>query len=344
MSRRFFWFSVSTLAYNLFVIVFGAFVRATGSGAGCGEHWPTCDGKIVPRQPMIETVIEFTHRLTSGLALIMVVILFIWAWRRYQWPSAVTKASFASLLLILVEAGIGAGLVLFGLVGDNTSMVRAWVMAAHLVNTLFLLGALFAVAYFAYESRTPATNDWEQRFHARGIAAWPRWQDVWRPGPGLSATLGLLGFFLLAVSGAVTALGDSLFPAGSLAEGIRQDFSPEAHLLLKLRVWHPFLAVGLAAYWLFLIFSRRRQEIPVGSGWLKGWLPGTFVVTALSAQLTIGVVNLVLLAPVSMQLLHLLMADLCFLAAYFYWLRLPQARWFPAEAPAGSPAPLAREL
>lgn len=80
---RFAAFAWANVAYNLLVILWGAFVRATGSGAGCGDHWPLCDGQVIPRAPSTEMLIEFTHRLTSGVALLGAVALLVWAFRAY---------------------------------------------------------------------------------------------------------------------------------------------------------------------------------------------------------------------------------------------------------------------
>jgi len=137
--QRFAW---AVVAYNVLVIVWGAFVRATGSGAGCGRHWPTCQGEVVPRAPVLETVIEYTHRATSGLALVLVVLLVILARRALPRGHAARRAAVAGLMLILVEAALGAALVLFGWVARDASPERGWVMAIHLTNTLLLLGAL----------------------------------------------------------------------------------------------------------------------------------------------------------------------------------------------------------
>src|SRR5260370_34132353 len=76
-------------AYNITVIVWGAYVRATGSGAGCGSHWPLCNSDFLPTTPQTQTVIEFTHRVTSGVSLGLVALLLIWCWRRTtkgDWP------------------------------------------------------------------------------------------------------------------------------------------------------------------------------------------------------------------------------------------------------------------
>ena len=149
-------FAWTVLGYNLLVVAWGAFVRATGSGAGCGKHWPTCNGEIVPRAPGVETAIEFAHRSTSGLALLLVVALVVWAFRAFPSGHAARKAAVGSLVLMLVEALVGAGLVLFGWVAKDASFARGWVMAIHLTNTFLLLGALALVA------------DWSR--HAGGLA------------------------------------------------------------------------------------------------------------------------------------------------------------------------------
>jgi cytochrome c oxidase assembly protein subunit 15 len=141
--QRFAWW---VLGYNVAVVLWGAYVRATGSGAGCGSHWPLCNGDVVPRGAGAATLIEFSHRLTSGLALLGVLALVIWVWRACGRGHRARRGALWSLLLILVEAGIGAGLVLFELVADNASMARALFMAAHLVNTFFLLAALTLTA------------------------------------------------------------------------------------------------------------------------------------------------------------------------------------------------------
>ena len=140
---RFCW---AVLVYTIGVILWGAFVRATGSGAGCGSHWPLCDGQVVPRSPDAEMLIEFTHRATSGVAFLLVVVMTVWAYRRFSTGSPVRRAAAASLFFMVVEALLGAALVIFGLVGDDDSLARAWVMAFHLVNTFLLLGAISLTA------------------------------------------------------------------------------------------------------------------------------------------------------------------------------------------------------
>src|SRR5687767_11229749 len=147
--NRFATYAWSVLIYNLLVILWGAYVRASGSGAGCGSHWPLCNGAIVPRAPRVETLIELTHRLTSGVALLLVAVLFVWALRAFGRGDPRRLGATLSLVFIITEALVGAGLVLFSLVAANASVARALFMALHLVNTFLLLGALALTGWWA---------------------------------------------------------------------------------------------------------------------------------------------------------------------------------------------------
>ncbi len=138
-------YSWTILLYNLGVIAWGAYVRATGSGAGCGSHWPLCNGQVVPREAELATVIEFSHRITSGFALISVIVLFIWTRRVAPVGHPTRGAAAASLAFMISEALLGAGLVLFELVAGNTSLFRAGMAAAHLLNTFALVASMTLV-------------------------------------------------------------------------------------------------------------------------------------------------------------------------------------------------------
>jgi heme A synthase len=280
---RFARYSWLTLACNIAVILWGTIVRATGSGAGCGSHWPLCNGVVVPHAPRIETIIELSHRLTSGVALLLVVGLVVWAFRSRPRGDASRKAAVYSMIFMLGEAAVGAGIVLFELVADNQSMARALFMATHLVNTFFLLAALTLTAHFA-SGGAP--------FRVRGTVAG-------------GFVLGTVGLLLSGVSGAVAALGDALFPSLSLAEALRQDVSPTAHLLIRLRVLHPLISISAGIVVLFLAL----QLLKAGRG------PETRsyarrVTFLVFLQVLAGAVNVLLLAPVWMQVVHLLLADL----------------------------------
>ena len=200
---RFARYGWSVLAFNLLVILWGAYVRASGSGAGCGAHWPLCNGEVIPRAPRIETIIEMTHRLTSGVALILVVIQLVWARRSRPAGDAARFTAHVAMGLMITEALVGAGLVLFEMVAQNQSIARTYWLAAHLLNTFALVGALALVPWFA--SGQPA----------------PRREALGAEGKLLFFALG--GTLLLGMTGAITALGDTLFPAESLAAGIAQD-------------------------------------------------------------------------------------------------------------------------
>ena len=221
-------FAWGVLVYNLLVIVFGAFVRATGSGAGCGSHWPSCNGDIIPRAPELETVIEFSHRVSSGITLVLIAFLIVWVWRSYPKGNPLRKSSGLIGIFIITESLLGAGLVLFELVQHNASLARAISMMAHLLNTFLLLASLVVTAWWL---STGVPDNWKRDDKAR-----------------ILSVFGVLGMFVLAASGALTALGDTLFPAGSLAEGLRQDIDPAAHFLLRLRIFHPIIAVVVGSY------------------------------------------------------------------------------------------------
>lgn len=273
------------LLYNLLVILWGAYVRATGSGAGCGSHWPLCNGEVIPRSPEIATLIEFAHRITSALSFVLVVILFILALRIYQGNSQVRRGAIFSLVFIVTEALIGAGLVLFEWVAQNASIGRALAMSVHLLNTFLLLAALSLTAWWASVEEKVALSSLG-------------WGSVW-------LGVGLLGLLALGVSGALTALGDTLFPVATLREGVAQDFSPTAHFLIRLRLSHPTLAIATGVYLVLLAaFIRRRVSDKRVSDLSKA------LTVAFLVQLGIGSVNVLLLAPVWLQLVHLFFADL----------------------------------
>lgn len=283
-------FSWGVLAYNLAVILWGAFVRATGSGAGCGSHWPDCNGEILPRAESIETAIEFTHRATSGIALIAVVVQLVWALRLFERGHRARQAVIASTFFMLTEAALGAGIVLLEYVADDASAGRAGWMALHLVNTFLLVAALALTAWWAGGDRAQGTLD------AGG-------------GVGWYVGIGALALVITGMAGAVTALGDTLFPSATLAEGLAADASPTAHFLVRLRVIHPIVAT---ATFLYLVMSAGVIATARPDPRVRHAAIALVVIT--TVQMGAGLVNLALLAPVWMQLVHLLLADLAWIA------------------------------
>jgi cytochrome c oxidase assembly protein subunit 15 len=266
------------VGYLLLVILFGAWVRITGSGAGCGQHWPLCNGEVLPPSPSTATRIEFTHRITSGMCGIFAVAVLAAAGRLRGPRSPATRAAAATLLFVIGEGAIGAGLVLGELVEDDASIARAVVISLHLSNTLLLMASASLTAWFAGGGRG-------RRPGGAG----------WAAGAALVVT---------AMTGAVTALGDTIFPVGSAAALGAAD-----HFLVQLRIVHPALAVGaalvVARY--ALVLGRRASE--AGSRrWAKALLH------LVGAQVVIGGLNIALAAPGATQLLHLGMAQAVWIA------------------------------
>lgn len=265
----------------MLVVLWGAYVRASGSGAGCGSHWPLCNGEVVPVAPRIETIIEFTHRVMSGVALVGVTALWLWSRASFGRGSRVRRMALASFLFLITEALLGAGLVLFNYVDKDQSVGRAFYLSLHLINTLLLLGALVLTAWFS-----------------RGVE-----QTSARRSSLVMAALPIA--ILVSVTGAIAALGDTLFPATSLAQGFHQDFSATANFLLRLRILHPTLAILAACYFIAVsVIVLRSKEHPKLAAKLA-----TGVLILVLLQLCAGATNLLLLAPVWMQITHLLIAD-----------------------------------
>ena len=271
------------VAFTVLVILWGALVRATGSGAGCGNHWPTCQGELIPQPQSIETVIEFTHRLSSSLAGVLAVGLVVWALRAYPKGHWVRGGAVASLTLMIVEGLLGALLVRFELVAKNDSSIRAVVVAFHLVNTFILLAAVTLTAWWASGGPFP--------LRVRGQGALSR-----------LLALALVGVLAIGASGAIVALGDTLFPAESFIEGWEQKFDSTAHFLIRLRWVHPAIAIAVSVYVICLMAYY---------GWAHPLLKrfAQILIGLVVVQLLAGVVNVLLLAPVWMQLAHLLLAD-----------------------------------
>jgi heme A synthase len=274
------------LAWNLFVVLWGAYVRASGSGAGCGSHWPLCNGEVLPRAPRLETIIEFTHRMTSAVSLLATGWLAVWSVRRFPRDHRVRRYALLSVVFLFAEALLGAGLVLFEFVASNASVGRAFYLSLHLVNTQFLVAALALTAWYSRDVVPP-----------NGVHRSPR------------LIAALPAALVVSVTGAVTALGDTLFPAASLAEGMRQDVAAASSFLLRLRVLHPALAILAAGYFVYVAMSILRSKPRP----LAAQIATAVIVLAL-AQLGAGAINITLLAPVWMQLVHLLLADLLWLS------------------------------
>jgi heme A synthase len=292
MSRvqsRFRTLSTLSLVVTIGVILWGAYVRASGSGAGCGSHWPTCNGEVIPRSPSTATLVELTHRVTSGLSALLVLGQLVWARRLFPEDHPVRRPVRWAAIFMLGEVLIGAGIVVLKYVATDQSVGRAVWVALHLVNTFLLVGSLGLVAWRSAGAR---------RFDLEGKSL-----TVWLGALCMLATLAT------GATGAIAALGDTLFPAKSLGSALREDFSPASHWLVQLRVVHPFLAI-LTAFLLLAV----RQVVDSRADSREVSYAGTQLRVSVVCQVALGFVNMLMLAPTWMQVAHLLMSQYVWLA------------------------------
>jgi len=319
--RRFARYAWMVLGYNILVILWGAVVRATGSGAGCGEHWPLCQGVVVPHAVQIATLIEFSHRASSGVDVLLVIGLVWLAFRRFSRGHAVRRYAAASGFFTLTEGLVGAALVLFGEVGKNVSTGRVVVLSVHLVNTFLLLASLSLTAWVA--SRQLSADSHKAAPHPPARSK----------GLYIAYAAGLLGAIVIAITGTIAALADTLFPARSLAESFRWDFSGATAPILHLRIIHPVIAILVGAYLLVLAVMTLNSPGPAAAKRMARRLLGLVLL-----QFCFGAVNIALLTPVYMQVLHLLAADLIWIVLV---LLTAEALGWRAEtvAPSLNPSP-----
>jgi len=276
-------FAWATLCFNVAVVLWGALVRATGSGAGCGNKWPSCGGNILGTGAKAQTIIEFTHRMTSGAALLMVVILVFWCWRATSKGNWARYSALLAAAFLANEALLGAALVLLGHVARDQSAARILFLGFHFGNTLLLLGTIALTAAWLQSGSETFT--------------------LIKNRTKLSVVVvGLLAVLAIGMTGTVAALGDTLFPATSLRASVLQDFNSDSPALLRFRLLHPVLAGIAGAYLIRLVFKRSTR---------RTWHSRTVVpiVILLFTEIGIGLLNVFLLAPVGLQVLHLLVAD-----------------------------------
>ena len=281
------WF---VLAYNVVVILWGVFLRASKSGDGCGQHWLTCGGEVIPSAPQLKTVIEFSHRITSSLAGLLIIALVVWAVLHWYFNKPDRKkyllfTVIGSFVFVVIEGLLGAGLVLTGNTAETLTAARPFWMAAHLINTLILLAFLTLTAWFASGGKSFSFKNDKKA--------------------ALFISIGIFGIFLIGMSGSVAALSSMLFPSETLAEGISKDFSTTSNILLRLRISHPILSVITSVYLVFLAGWLRKQLRE--SIWVNRWSNALSILILL--QVAFGAVTLLTLAPILMQLGHLFLAD-----------------------------------
>ena len=290
-------FTWGTLWFTLFVVIWGGLVSASGAGDGCGDSWPLC-GELLAESGAVsrfDTLIELTHRLTSGLALLAVVVMVVWSRRLFPGGHRARFWAAAGLVFMVIESLIGAALVIFSLVDMNVSLARALIQPVHMTNTYLLMGALGLAAWWAGSRRLRSADN--EHAAARLV-------------------IGALIFVVtLSALGTTASLASTVFPSESFVEGVRADFTRDAHYLIRLRIWHPVLAVAFGGY---LVWLGRRLST-------NGDRPPSefHVVTALYAvDLVVGALDAFLLAPIAIQLLHLLLAHAVWLGLLALWVRL----------------------
>jgi cytochrome c oxidase assembly protein subunit 15 len=280
-------FAAVVVAFMVLVILQGAVVRATGSGAGCGNHWPLCNGDFIPHHPRIATVIEFMHRSLTGIITWLVIGLITWTFLARPAGDPARRAVVWVGVLLITEAALGAVLVKGGYVEANASVARVIVQGIHFSNTLLLLAAI-TLAWWWLRNRDIVAIDPKIDAKSRAVA----WV-------ALATTL------IVGATGAIAALADTLFPSPDLQTALMQDFAAHAPLLIRMRWMHPttaLIALGCAV-WLSLSLRSRISRV---------------VLALIALQLVLGVGDVLLLAPTWMQVLHLLGADL-------YWIALVAA-------------------
>ena len=284
---KFAWFA---LGYNLLVILWGVFLRASYSGDGCGQHWLTCGGEAIPTAPQLKTVIEFSHRITTAAAGLVVLALVCWAFAQRERSSYIRKFAGLSFLFILIEGAIGGGLVLTGNTAANWTPTRPYWTAGHLINTFVLIAFLTLTAWSASGNRK-FTNDRD-------------------PASKTLLVIGAAIIFFVGISGSMAALTTMLFPAESLGEGLAMDLDPLSHPLLRLRIIHPISAIVGAVVLVFI--SGKVGAASPRSDFVRYW---SRIFTALVfVQIVFGAATLLMLGPIVMQLGHLLLADLVWIA------------------------------
>lgn len=284
--RRYAW---GVLVYFIAVILWGTLVRATGSGAGCGDHWPLCNGTVIQHSFKTATMIEFTHRVTSGISFFAVLGLLIWTFAATVRGHLARSFAVASVAFTMVEALLGALLVKLGLTAESHSPLRPWYLALHLANTLLLVAAITLTAHML--SR-------QEGYLRRTV----------RLVSPFAAAAGLLVFMVVGVTGSLAALGDTLFPEHSLSAALSADFSSKSAWLVRWRWTHPTVAF-LVSIFLIWILVRAVQRPKTGGGQWDNRGLSAVVLVLLATQYVLGVMDVVWLAPVWLQIVHLLGAD-----------------------------------
>ncbi len=274
-----------TLAWNVIVILWGEVVRASLSGNGCGEHWPLCGGHLIPTFKVVATLIEFLHRASTGVDACLLVALAIGIFKVFPSGHPARKAMTASIFFTFTEALLGGALVLFGLVDQVASDARVIAEATHLTNTLLLTAAITVTAWVVSGGPKPDIA------HGKKYLA--------------PASAALISALLLCVSGGIAGLADTIYPPKSLADALRQDISGASPIMIHLRVWHPIAAIAAIVVIVWATRTIIRRDPSPDAVRFAGWCQALCLL-----EFCAGLLNVVILAPIWMQVVHLLFAEL----------------------------------
>jgi len=271
------------LVLSVLSILAGAFVRATGSGDGCGATWPTCKGRIIPSLSDTSEIIEFSHRGISGILLIVTLYIFVNS-RKLEKGSIARRASNYLTFFVLFEALIGAVIVIFEWVGLNSSFPRIVAVPIHLVNTFGLL-ASYVILFKILENKLDSIkNLWDRNFIIISIL-----------------------FLLTGATGSITALADVLYPSASFIEGFLDDFDRTSEVLTRLRIFHPVVSTILSIA-LYIESKQLQKRFDINTNFLK------FLIFA---AVFLGVANVLSNIVLFLSIFHLALADLLWIT-YIY--------------------------
>ena len=294
------------LGYTILVILWGAWVRISHSGDGCGDTWPLCQGQVLPQGSQVvgKTWVEYAHRFTSGLYGIFVVVLFLWIrkWNAKEKLGSSYRWAFWVLIFMITEALLGAKLVIFGLVNANASGWRVLVMSLHQLNSFMLVG--FTVRFLA--------STFEVEYQTYISAVLPSKESL-KLKSFFTRPIFLISFLIIAVAGAWASLSTTLFPSTSLWEGLQRDMETSSHLVLKIRILHPLLGIFLGG---FLAWGLYRLSATLNAFLGRIALIGSALIVL---GIVAGILNLILLSPTPMKLIHLLLAHSLWSTAVFFY-------------------------
>ncbi len=282
------------LFLSIVSILAGAFVRATGSGDGCGATWPTCKGRIIPALTDTSELIEFSHRSVSGLLLVVTLIIFLKT-RKFQKGSLVKSVTNYLTFFVVFEAVIGAVIVLFEWVGLNSSLPRIVAVPIHLVNTFGLLGCFAILNKILKDDLKEIKLIFNRNFI-------------------LISSM----FLLSGATGSITALADVLFPSASFIEGFLEDFDKTSEILTRLRILHPIISSALSVV-LYVYSTRINKKYGVNVKLLK-----TFVIIAV----LLGVLNVISNIVLPLSILHLAIADFLWISYIYVSIDLSKNKLF----------------